>query len=57
MRYVKNTRSFYSLERRKNIVEVLVQFADEDPAWIPLETLESMIVTLMSLSNEIKTTR
>jgi len=57
MRYVKNTRSFYSLEHRKNIVEVLVQFADEDPAWIPLETLESMIVTLMSLSNEIKTTR
>jgi len=36
---VKNTRLTYSIHLQKVITEVQVQFADEDPAWIPLETL------------------
>ena len=36
---VKNTRETYSKELEKVITEVQVQFADENPAWIPLETL------------------
>ena len=41
--FVKNTRTTYSLQYRKNFTEVLVQFYDEDPAWIPMDTLEAMI--------------
>jgi hypothetical protein len=51
--YVKNTRNFYSLQYQKNVTEVLVQFADEDPAWIPMETLEAMIQTLLNLKEEV----
>jgi len=47
--YVKNTRTTYSIQYRKNVTEVLVQFADEDPAWIPMNTLESMLKTLLAL--------
>jgi len=47
--FVKNTRTTYSLQYRKNFTEVLVQFADEDPAWIPLNTLEAMITTILKL--------
>ena len=36
---VKNTRTVYSRYLEKNIVEVQVQFANEDPAWIPYDTL------------------
>jgi len=36
---VKNTRQTYSKYLEKVITEVQVQFADETPAWIPLETL------------------
>ena len=36
---VKNTRQTYSKHLEKVITEVQVQFDDEDPAWIPLETL------------------
>jgi len=36
---VQHTRTTYSKRYDKNFVEVLVQFADETPAWIPLETL------------------
>jgi len=47
--YVKNTRILYSLQYRKNVTEVLVQFSDEDPAWIPMNTLEAMIKRLMDV--------
>ena len=54
--FVKNTRTTYSLQYRKNFTEVLVQFEDEDPAWIPIETLEAMVKRFMSaikrVSNE-----
>jgi hypothetical protein len=36
---VKNTRQIYHKQLEKVITEVQVQFADENPAWIPLETL------------------
>ena len=45
--FVKNTRTTYSLQYRRNVTEVLVQFYDEDPAWIPMDTLEAMVQRLM----------
>ena len=36
---VKNTRKTYRKDLEEVITEVQVQFADENPAWIPLETL------------------
>ena len=40
--FVKNTRQSYSRFYEKIFTEVQVQFDDEDPAWIPLDTLISM---------------
>ncbi len=37
--FVKNTRVVYSKWLRKNVKEVQVQFKNEEPAWIPYETL------------------
>jgi hypothetical protein len=51
--FVKNTRTTYSLQYRKNFTEVLVQFYDEDPAWIPMDTLEAMIQKLMSAMDTV----
>lgn len=36
---IKNTRETYSKQLQRVITEVQVQFADENPAWIPLDTL------------------
>jgi len=36
---VKNTRQTYDKQLERVITEVQVQFADENPAWIPLDTL------------------
>jgi hypothetical protein len=36
---VKNTRQTYNKELQRVITEVQVQFVDEYPAWIPLDTL------------------
>ena len=36
---VTNTRETYSRFYQKNFTEVEVQFRDETPSWIPLETL------------------
>ena len=40
---VKNTRTTYNRFLSKNVTEVEVQFTDEDPAWIPMDTLLSMM--------------
>ena len=40
---VLNTRETYSRFLQKNIQEVEVQFMDEEPAWIPYDTLISML--------------
>ena len=41
--YVKNVRTVYDSFYQKNIKEVQVQFLDENPAWIPYDTLLSML--------------
>ena len=41
--YVKNVRTVYDKFYQKNIKEVQVQFSDENPAWIPYDTLLSML--------------
>jgi len=41
--HVKNVRTVYDRFYQKNVKEVQVQFLDEDPAWIPYETLISMM--------------
>ena len=51
--FVKNTRTSYSMQYRRNVTEVLVQFADEDPAWIPMHTLEAMMKTLLKIKSEV----
>ena len=42
-RPVKNVRTFYDRFYQKNVKEVQVQFKDEDPAWIPYDTLIAMM--------------
>ena len=41
--YVKNVRPVYDRFYQKNIKEVQVQFLPENPAWIPYDTLLSML--------------
>ena len=41
--HVKNVRTVYDKFYQKNVKEVLVQFLDENPAWIPYDTLLSML--------------
>ena len=40
---VLNTRESYSRFHQRKFTEVEVQFNDEDPAWIPYDTLISML--------------
>lgn len=40
--YIKQTRVGYNKFLDKQVTEVLVQFKDETPAWIPYETLLAM---------------
>ena len=40
--HIKNTRKTYDRFHAKVITEVLVQFKDEDPSWIPLSTYEAI---------------
>ena len=42
-RPVKNVRTIYDRFYQKNVKEVQVQFKDEDPAWIPYDTLIAMM--------------
>jgi len=51
--FVKNTRVTYNRFKEKNITEVQVQFADEEPAWIPMDTLEAAMKTLLTVKSEI----
>jgi len=44
-RPVKNVRTVYDKFKAKTVKEVQVQFLDEDPAWIPYETLIAMMET------------
>ena len=42
-RPVKNVRTMYDRYYQKNVKQVQVQFKDEDPAWIPYDTLIAMM--------------
>ncbi len=44
-RPVKNVRTIYDRYYQKNVKQVQVQFKDEDPAWIPYDTLIAMMET------------
>ena len=39
---VKQTREVWSQSLNQKVTEVQVQFSNENPAWIPLETLLEM---------------
>ena len=41
--FVKNVRTVYDRFYQKNVKEVQVQFQNENPAWIPYDTLLSML--------------
>ena len=43
MSVIKNVRTVYSRFYQENIKEVEVQFGDENPAWIPYDTLLGMM--------------
>ena len=45
IRPVKNVRTVYDRFYQKNVKEVQVQFKDENPAWIPYDTLIAMMET------------
>ena len=45
IRPVKNVRTVYDRFYQKNVKEVQVPFKDENPAWIPYETLIAMMET------------
>ena len=40
---IQDRRETYSKWYQKHVTEVLVQFKDEDPAWIPEPTLNAML--------------
>ena len=42
-RPVKNVRTIYDRFYQKNVKEVQEQFKDENPAWIPYDTLIAMM--------------
>ena len=50
LRYVQNVRTVYSRFYQKNIKEVEVQFNNEEPAWIPYDTLLS-IMSIMGIDD------
>ena len=50
---VKNTRESYDRFYQKNITEVLVQFGNENPAWIPYDTLIPCKITKTKMTSSI----
>ena len=51
---VRNVRESYSRFLGKTIIEVEVQFADEDPAWIPYDTLLAIKENEIELQERIR---
>ena len=41
-KFIQNKRENHYKHLGKNVTEVLVQFKDEEPAWIPLSTYEAI---------------
>ena len=53
---VKMVRESYSRYLQKNFTEVQVQFRDEEPAWIPYDTLLAMKENEVEFQRKIKET-
>ena len=51
---VKMVRESYSRYLQKNFTEVQVQFRDEEPAWIPYDTLLAMKENEVEFQRKIK---
>ena len=53
-RPVKNVRTVYDRFHDKVVKEVQVQFSDEDPAWIPYDTLLAIKENEIELQERIR---
>ena len=53
-RPVKNERTVYDKFRGKIVKEVQVQFSDEEPAWIPYDTLLAIKENEIELQERIR---
>ena len=51
---VKMVRESYSRYLQKNFTEVQVQFKDEEPAWIPYDTLLAMKECEVEFQRKVK---
>jgi len=51
---VKMVRESYSRYLQKNFTEVQVQFRDEEPAWIPYDTLLAMKENEVEFQRKVK---
>jgi len=51
---VKMVRETYSRYLQKNFTEVQVQFRDEEPAWIPYDTLLAMKENEVEFQRKVK---
>ena len=51
---VKMVRASYSRYLQKNFTEVQVQFRDEEPAWIPYDTLLAMKENEVEFQRKVK---
>ena len=51
---VKQVRESYSRFLQKHVTEVEVQFKDEDPAWIPYDTLLAMKENEVEFQRKVK---
>ena len=51
---VKMVRETYSRYLQKNFTEVQVQFRDEEPAWIPYETLLAIKENEVEFQRKVK---
>ena len=54
---VKMVRETYSRYLQKNFTEVQVQFRDEEPAWIPYDTLLAVMENEVEFQRRVKNGR
>lgn len=49
---VTDTRSVYNKNKNKIVVEGFISFNQEDPIWIPIETIQSMFTYMNKHKND-----
>jgi hypothetical protein len=49
---VTDTRSVYNKNKNKIVVEGFISFDQEDPIWIPIETIQSMFTYMNKHKND-----